>query len=160
MVVVGLLLALVVPRIGAAADRTATRSAARELQAAFSSARDLAIARRASVAVLLDTVEGRVTVSAAGEVLSERRLRLLYGVRLSVTRDSMAYDPRGVGRGAANLRVIVRRGGASDSVSLSRLGRVRRSGVATLSRIGTKDDVRCWPPGVFCSNLRERRYVE
>ena len=125
--VVAVLLGLAVPRIGRVRDHTATRSAARELAASFSTARDLAIARRSAVAVLLDTVGGSVSISASGQVLSERRLGLLYGVRLSATRDSMAFDARGVGRGAANLRVVLRRGAASDTVFLSRLGRVRRA---------------------------------
>jgi len=128
LAVVAVLLGLSVPRVGGAADRTATRAAARELMSAFAAARDYAIARRTGVAVMLDSVGGTVTIAASGQVLSARQLRLLYGVRLSTSRDSMAFDARGVGRGAANLRVVVRRGGASDTVSLSRLGRVRRSG--------------------------------
>jgi prepilin-type N-terminal cleavage/methylation domain-containing protein len=128
-IVVGALLALVIPRLAATADHTATRSATRELQTVFAAAREQAIARRVPMAVLLDTVDGRVAVSASGRVVFERRLRLLYGVRLAATRDSMSYDPRGVGRGVANLRIVVRRGAASDTVFLSRLGRVRRSGV-------------------------------
>jgi hypothetical protein len=49
----------------------------------------------------------------------------LYGVRLEPSRDSMAYAPSGLGWGGANLRVVVRRGAAADTVVVSRLGRVR-----------------------------------
>jgi hypothetical protein len=46
-------------------------------------------------------------------------------VRLAATRDSMAYLPLGLGYGAANLRAVLTRGRASDTVFVSRLGRVR-----------------------------------
>jgi hypothetical protein len=37
----------------------------------------------------------------------------------------MAFGASGLGYGAANLRVVVRRGAASETVYVSRLGRVR-----------------------------------
>ena len=49
-----------------------------------------------------------------------------HGVTLSATRDSMAYAPNGLGYGASNLSIIVRRGAVTDTVVVSRLGRVRR----------------------------------
>jgi hypothetical protein len=48
-----------------------------------------------------------------------------YGVRLAATRDSMAYVAPGLGHGAANLRVVLTRGLAADTIVVSRLGRVR-----------------------------------
>jgi hypothetical protein len=49
-------------------------------------------------------------------------------VALEATRDSLAYGPDGLGVGAANLRLVLRRGAAADTLSVSRLGRVRTGG--------------------------------
>jgi hypothetical protein len=43
-----------------------------------------------------------------------------------VTRDSIAFYPSGLGYGAANTRLIVSRGAAAETVTVSRAGRVRR----------------------------------
>lgn len=118
--------ALALPRLRGVADRGAARGAATELSALFGEARDRALAGRRSVAVLVDTATGGIALSAGGTTLVRRSLGAGYGVRLSATRDSMAYDGRGLGFGAANLTVVARRGGAAETVSVSRLGRVRR----------------------------------
>jgi len=38
----------------------------------------------------------------------------------------MAYAPNGLGYGASNLTVVLRRGSAAETIFVSRLGRVRR----------------------------------
>ena len=112
-------------RLAQAADGTAVRSAAAEATTAFNGARQAAIMRRAPVAVLIDTVSLRLKIVADTEVLSSRDLGTEYGIRLGCSRDSMAYDARGLGLGAANLSLVIRRGRAAETVFVSRLGRVR-----------------------------------
>jgi hypothetical protein len=46
-------------------------------------------------------------------------------VELRATRDSLAYDPYGMGRGASNLSIVIRKGAAVETVFVSRLGRIR-----------------------------------
>jgi hypothetical protein len=46
-------------------------------------------------------------------------------VSMVATRDSMAYLPSGLGYGAANMSVFLERGDRLDTISISRLGRVR-----------------------------------
>ena len=58
-------------------------------------------------------------------MLLRRDLAIGYGVRISASRDSMAFDARGLGMGAANLSLVARRGRAVDTLFLSRLGRIR-----------------------------------
>ena len=48
-----------------------------------------------------------------------------HGVSLVTTRDSIAFDARGLGYGAANLTLVARRGAAADTLVVSRLGRTR-----------------------------------
>jgi len=121
----GLLLGLAIPHLGAAANRAAVRSAATDLASTFAAARQHAIHRRGAVAVEIDTATGLVNVRSGDESLARRDLRAMYSVRVAATRDSMAYDARGLGIGAANLSVVLRRGGAVETLFVSRLGRVR-----------------------------------
>ena len=125
VLVTGLLLGLALPRVSSLRDRSAVQSAMGELGGSFSTARSAAMARRASVAVILDTAAGAVEVRAQGQTLLRRPLRSIYGVVLASNRDSAVYDPRGLGYGVTNLTVVVRRGVMVDTLTMSRLGRVR-----------------------------------
>lgn len=127
LAIVAVLVALAVPAVARQADRIAVRSAVGDLEAQFALARELAISRRSGVAVRLDSLAGTARIEASGYALRVRDLRKVYGVRLAATRDSMAYDGRGLGHGAANLRVVVERGEATETLFVARLGRVRRS---------------------------------
>src|SRR4051794_26006021 len=125
LVVMGVLLGLAAARIGAAADRAAVRSGASEAAAVFSAARNAAIYRRAPVSVTIDTVEGSVRAFSDSVLLYRRDLRATLRVRLAASRDSMAFDARGLGAGVANLSLVVQRGAATETLFVSRLGRVR-----------------------------------
>jgi prepilin-type N-terminal cleavage/methylation domain-containing protein len=126
MIVLAALSAIALPRYRESADRFAVRSAIQEASAMFTLARRTAITRRSMVGVIVDTAGAAVIVRAAGTELARRSLRARYGVGLSATRDSMAYDPRGLGYGAANLTIVARRGRGAETLSVSRLGRTRR----------------------------------
>ena len=125
LTVTGVLLALAVPRVSALRDRQAVRASVDELGAAFATAREAAIARRAMVAVVFDTAAGAFEVRSDGTVVTRRLLRAVYGTSLASNRDSAVYDPRGLGYGVTNLTVTVRRGAMVDTLTMSRLGRVR-----------------------------------
>lgn len=106
-------------------DAARARSAADEVRSAFATARALAALRAERAAVRLDTTRVAVTVHLRGDSALRRPLGTLYGVRMTATRDSMAYAPSGLGWGASNLRIELRRGAAVETVTVSRLGRVR-----------------------------------
>ena len=120
------LLAIAVPPVTAARDRAATHAAQSDAASLFTLARDEALARHTVVWVVLDSAAGAVHLRVPGRGTRTRSLGSLYGVTVRCTRDSMSYDARGLGRGAANLTVVVTRGRALDSLVVSRLGRVRR----------------------------------
>ena len=101
------------------------RSAARDIATAFAAARAEALARRSPVWVVLDSAGGVVTIRGTGGTWA-RPVGSLYGIVFGATRDSMSYDGWGLGRGAANLTVVVARGRIRDTLFVSRLGRVRR----------------------------------
>jgi type II secretory pathway pseudopilin PulG len=125
LVVIGILLAIVTPGIGALRDRLAVGSAARAVRDALALAREHATATGERTAVRFDVVRDRVTVHSGTDTLQRLTLASTHGVSLEATRDSMAYLPSGLGFGASNLRLLLLRGGQADTITVSRLGRVR-----------------------------------
>lgn len=106
-------------------DRIAVRSAIAEAAGAIGRARDDALTRRELVNVRIDTRLATVTLRTRDERLAVYALGHAHGVSLVTTRDSIAFDTRGLGYGAANLTLVARRGRAADTLVTSRLGRVR-----------------------------------
>lgn len=126
MVLVAALAGFAVAGVVRLRDRAAAMSAAVEVEQALGVARAAALAWRTGTVVRVDTVAGRLEVRRGAAILRVRDLGAEYGVRLGASRDSVGYDARGFGHGAANATLVVRRGSASESVFVSRLGRVRR----------------------------------
>jgi type II secretory pathway pseudopilin PulG len=120
-----ILLGIAIPRMRQSAERIAVRGAVAEVVAALSAARQLAVSRGGGVAVALDQRDTAIHVVGDGDTLLTRRLGSVFGVTLRSNRDSLAYDARGLGLGAANLTISVLRGMTGDTVVVSRLGRVR-----------------------------------
>jgi Tfp pilus assembly protein FimT len=120
-----ILLGMAVPRIRYAAERSAVRGAAADIVTTLSTARQLAVANGGGVSVAIDAPAATLRVVRRGDTLTTRPLGRLFGVTLRTTRDSVAYDARGLGSGASNLTFVVVRGITADTVVVSRLGRVR-----------------------------------
>ncbi len=123
--IVAVMLAVALPRGQRVLDRITVHAAATDVDATLAAARALALAGHASVAVDIDSASGVLRVRRGTEMLLARNVGSAHGVSLSPTRDSLTYDGRGLGRGAANLSIIVRRRTAAETVFVSRLGRVR-----------------------------------
>ena len=92
---------------------------------AFSLARQTALARRSPVAIVFDTTAGVVRIRSAAGPIRRSDLFASFGVTIASNRDSAVYDPRGFGYGLSNLTVVVHRGNFVDTLTMSRLGRVR-----------------------------------
>jgi hypothetical protein len=107
-------------------DAATVHGATREIAELFALARDRAMATGTRTAVRFDVAQSRLVVHAGPDTLASLELLASRAIRLAVTRDSMAYSPSGLGFGAANLRVIVTRGASHDTLTVSRLGRVKR----------------------------------
>jgi prepilin-type N-terminal cleavage/methylation domain-containing protein len=125
LMIAALLMAIALPRALGLLDRITVQSAASDVQATLATARSWALAGNAAVAVDVDSTSGILRIRRGSELLLSRNVGYAHGVRLGRTRDSLAFDGRGLGRGAANLSIFIRRGSAVETVFVSRLGRVR-----------------------------------
>jgi Tfp pilus assembly protein FimT len=106
-------------------DRIATRDAVRAASAVVARARDEAVAMHTPVSVRIDTAASSLELRSRDGAFGFAPLHSTHGVTLSTTRDSITFDVRGLGYGAANLTLVARRGRSSDTLVVSRLGRTR-----------------------------------
>lgn len=125
MVVLAILSAIAMPGAGRLLDRIHVRAAVIEIESLFGAARHIAIARSTQASVEIDTVARLVAVTVGGDTVRESATGAEHGVELATNRSSMTYAATGVGYGAANLSIVVRKGTAIDTIVVSRLGRVR-----------------------------------
>jgi Tfp pilus assembly protein FimT len=116
---------IAVPRVRLAAERAAVRSAVADIVTTLSTARQLAVSHGGGTSVSIDADAGTIRVLRHGDTVMTRAIGPTFGVTLRSSRDSLAYDGRGLGSGAANLTFVVLRGSTADTVVVSRLGRVR-----------------------------------
>jgi len=127
LAIVGVLSAFAAPNVRLARDQAIVRDGATELVATLDAARSAAM-RRGSVAVAaFDTLRAEARVIVESDTLLVHSLGRELGVSLRASRDSVTYGPSGRGYGAANTTLIVARNGVEDTVTVSRLGRVRRA---------------------------------
>lgn len=124
--ILGLMAGLTFPRFGAYRDRVAVDAASSSMLSLLATARHAALRRATLTAVHLDTSAAIVLVVAGVDTIERRPLLEVHGVSMSTTRDSIAYAASGLGYGAANTQIILRRGAAADTIAVSRLGRARR----------------------------------
>ena len=124
--ILGLMAGLTFPRFESYRNRVAVDAATSSTLSLLAAARNAALRRATRTAVHFDTAAAVVLVVADVDTLERRPLRDIHGVSLAATRDSIAFAANGLGYGAANTQIILRRGAAADTIAVSRLGRARR----------------------------------
>lgn len=124
--ILGIMAGLTFPRFGSYRDKVAVEAATAATLSLLATARHAALRRAVTTAVHLDTAGAVVLVVAGRDTIEHRPLQQVHGVRFTTTRDSIAYSASGLGYGAANTQIVIRRGAAADTISVSRLGRARR----------------------------------
>jgi len=122
----GVMAGLSFPRFGTYRDRVAVDAATSSTMSLLVTARHAALRRATRTAGQLDSARGTVVIVAGVDTIQRRQLREVHGVEFSTSRDSIAFAATGLGYGAANTQIIVRRGAAADTIAVSRLGRARR----------------------------------
>ncbi len=123
--IISILSAIAYPRIGRLMDGIHVRGTVTEIHSLFTAARHHAITRSERITVQIDTARGSISLLAGADIIRARGFVDTHGVTLAANRASFTYSPIGIGYGAGNMTLIVRRNARVDSVFVSRLGRVR-----------------------------------
>lgn len=126
--VVAVLLLLAAPRWLRWQDQISVTRAAAELAQFYQTARYAAVVRATRVRIEFrpDTLVAVYERVAGDSAVLARPGPARYGVSLAVTRAAIRIGPTGLGYGGANTTLIVRRGAAADTLTTSRLGRLKR----------------------------------
>jgi prepilin-type N-terminal cleavage/methylation domain-containing protein len=127
LVLVGILLGLAFPRAAGWLDWMAVDRAAVEVSAFHHQAQFAAILRSERVRVRL--TEDSLTATFEGirdSTFLTRAGPARHGVRLTASRPEIRFAANGLGLGAANTKIVLQRGAAVDSLTTSRLGRLKR----------------------------------
>ena len=122
---VAILSAIAMPGMTRLLDRIRVHAAVTQIESTFAAARHIAIARSSQASVYIDTVARVISISVGDDTLRRAGIGNENGVELGTNRSSMSYAATGIGYGAANLSVVVRKSAAVDTIVVSRLGRVR-----------------------------------
>jgi Tfp pilus assembly protein FimT len=126
--ITGLLAAFWIPRATRLLDWIATEHAVRDVTTA------LAVARHGAV---MQATRARLTIGA--DSLRIDRLDLQrwepwwrqpgpasHGVTLQVSNPIVVFGPNGMGWGASNTTIVLARGSQAETITVSRVGRVKR----------------------------------
>jgi prepilin-type N-terminal cleavage/methylation domain-containing protein len=127
LVVMGVVAGLAAPRIAGYADRLAVRRAKDETTAFYNRVRIAAVYRAVRVRVVF-TGDSLLAISegAIDSIVTKLPGPARYGVALNTSRGELRLYPNGLGLGAANTKLVFRKGVAADSLTISRLGRIRQ----------------------------------
>jgi prepilin-type N-terminal cleavage/methylation domain-containing protein len=123
---ISILSAIAYPHVGRLLDGIHVRGTATEIHSLFTAARHQAITRAERVTVQIDTARATISLVAGSDTLRARGFSETHGVTLAANRASFTYSPIGIGYGAGNMTLVIRRNARVDSIFISRLGRVRR----------------------------------
>ena len=127
-ILIGVVAAIVVPPLGRALDRAAVDEAAERYSAMHETARQLAIATGRHARVELDSVrrEAVVALRRTATAWDTVDARSLGRADLSASRTMVTFSPLGIGFGASNTSIVFTSGMATETVTVSRTGRLKR----------------------------------
>jgi Tfp pilus assembly protein FimT len=126
LAIVGVVATVAAPHIGPWRDRTAVQRATTELAAFYELARLEAIYRAARVRLEFGAESLRAVLEDGSDsVVLARAGPSRHGVGFSATRYVIRIHPNGLGFGGANTTLVLLRGSVRESLTTSRLGRLR-----------------------------------
>ena len=119
------LAAIAAPPAVRSRDRATARAAATTLRATLASGRDAALAHASAALVIVDAALATVTVVVGRDTVLRHALTGDLRSRMSASRDTIRFGPTGRAFGASNTTLVIRSGAAAETVTVSRVGRVR-----------------------------------
>src|SRR5262249_22726935 len=128
LAIAGLLLGWWIPRAARLWDWLETERAARDVMTALAVGRNGAVMQstRARIIIASDTL--RIDRLFAGGLTPwwRRPGPASHGVTLEVSNPIVTFGPTGMGWGVSNTRIVLRRGSQAETITTSRVGRVKR----------------------------------
>jgi len=125
LTIVSTLAAIAAPPALRSRDRATARAAATTLRSTLASARDASLAHASAALVLGDATLATVTVIVDRDTVLRHALMGDFRSRLTASRDTIRFGPTGRAFGASNTTLVIRAGAAAETVTVSRVGRVR-----------------------------------
>jgi prepilin-type N-terminal cleavage/methylation domain-containing protein len=127
LTLIGLLSALAVPRLAGLLDGLAVRRAVDETVVFYGAARLGAMVRGSRVRIEF-TPDSMVAVyeTSNDSVFLRRDGPASHGVELGSSRTVIRIHPTGIGSGGSNTKLVFRRGEYAESLTTSRLGRLKK----------------------------------
>ncbi len=130
IVLIGVLAAFMIPRIGDGIQKQKVRSARNAITTMHARARATAIRRGRLVALVCRSnrilLLSRHPVTGVPDTIASQNLADLFGVTLSADRDSLAFDARGLGMESGNTQIVVSKAGFADTIVISSVGSILR----------------------------------
>lgn len=120
-----ILSAIAYPRVGRLLDGIHVRGTVTEIHSLFTAARHHAITRSERITLQIDAARATITLLSGTDTIRTRGFSETHGVTLAANRPSFTFSPIGIGYGAGNMTIVIRRNARADSIFISRLGRVR-----------------------------------
>ena len=125
--IAALLLAFWVPRAARLMDWLATERAVRDVTTALAVGRNGAVMQSTRARIVIDT--DTLRIDRWGVQGWEPWWRTpgpaSYGVGLEVSNPVVTFGPAGMGWGVSNTTIVLRRGSQAETITLSRVGRVK-----------------------------------
>lgn len=126
LAIIGVILLIAMPRVTGWRDGLAAQRAARELALFYSRVRLGAVFRARPVRIEFADDSLRAVFEGPPDIPFLRQPGPSYhGVSLTASRPVIRLAPTGFGWGAANTKLVLRRGAAAESLTTSRLGRLK-----------------------------------
>jgi Tfp pilus assembly protein FimT len=131
LVLIGAISAMAVPRLGQSMTKQGMVSARNGVVAMVAKAKASAVQRGSRTTLLLTggnlVIKSRHPVSGAIDTVGvPENLTKRYGASVAASRDSLVFDPRGLGMESGSTTVVVRKGDYADTLVISAAGRVLR----------------------------------
>jgi len=128
LAVMALLTTIVVSRLVPLVDWIAADGAARDMTTALAVTRTAAVLRgvRARLRIAADSLRIDREGAAGWEPYARWAGPASAGVSLTVSNSEVVFSPLGIAWGLGNTRIVLRRGSQVETITTSRLGRVRR----------------------------------
>lgn len=127
VIIVGLVVAAVVPPLAHALDRLTVDEAVDRYTAIHETTRQLAVTHATLARLEIDTARRSVALSVHGQASWDTvEIRPLGGARVSTSQNTVTFNPMGYGWGVSNTSIIVRSGAVAETLTVSRTGRLKR----------------------------------